>query len=184
MADWKQLLESAVNIQTELGNDVPSTAGNRAHGGSVNLNDINFDSIRLFDVLVTDPDLARWTRRLFRDGHFARAVEEAFKCLNNIVKNKSRSMTDGAPLMQHAFSADKPILKLNRLKSQSERDEQRGYMEMFAGAMRGIRNPRAHDHELEDHPEAALELLTIANHLIVRAKAATRARQVRRLRNL
>ena len=32
--------------------------------------------------------------------------------------------------------------------------------------MIGIRNPRAHEYDLEDSPEEALEMLVIASHLI------------------
>ena len=107
------------------------------------------------------------SRKLFADGHYARAVEEAFKYLNNAVKKKSGlTKKDGADLMRGAFSANSPVLKLNKFLSDTEKSEQRGYMEIFAGTMTGIRNPRAHDHELDDQPEAALEMLALANHLI------------------
>ena len=45
---------------------------------------------------------------------------------------------------------------------------------MFAGAMTGIRNPRAHEHELKDDPKVALELLALANHLMGELGAATK----------
>lgn len=119
-----------------------------------------------FDQLVTSDLLRQSSRALFVDGYYARAVEEAFKCLNNAVKDKSGDQRDGAPLMRAVFSPNAPILKLNPLQSPSERDEQQGYMDLFAGAMTGIRNPRAHEHSLVDAGEVALELLTLANHLM------------------
>jgi len=45
-------------------------------------------------------------------------------------------------------SEKKPLLSINGLKTSSERSEQLGYQMMLAGAMVGIRNPRAHDPEL------------------------------------
>ena len=118
--------------------------------------------------------LALASRKLFKDGHYARAVEEAFKCLNNLVKEKSKLPdAHGAGLMRTAFSPQNPILKLNDLLSKSQQDEQQGYMDIFAGAMTGIRNPRAHEHELVDEPEVALELLTLANHLMRKLEGAT-----------
>ena len=120
-----------------------------------------------FDQLVTSDLLRQSSRALFADGHYARAVEEAFKCLNNAVKEKSGDTArDGAPLMRTVFSPNAPILKLNTLQSQSDRDEQQGYMDIFAGSMTGIRNPRAHEHSLVDAAEVALELLVLANHLM------------------
>ena len=74
--------------------------------------------------------------------------------------------------MRKAFSAQSPIIQLNKLKSESEKNEQRGYMDIYAGVMSGIRNPRAHEHKLQDKPEEALELLVLANHLMRRLEAA------------
>ena len=133
------------------------------------------ESSNLFEELVTDNQLRQTSGPLFRDRHYARAVEEAFKYLNNAVKEKSgRTEGDGASLMQAVFSANAPILLLNAFQSKSEKDEQLGYMQIFAGSMTGIRNPRAHDHELVDEPDVALELLVLANHLMRQLNAATK----------
>lgn len=75
--------------------------------------------------------------------------------------------------MREAFSANSPTLKLNKFVSASEKDEQRGYMDIFAGTMIGIRNPRAHEHELDDEPEVALEILVLANHLMRKLNNST-----------
>ena len=129
-----------------------------------------------FEELVTDRQLRQVSGALFRDRHYARAVEEAFKYLNNAVKETSELATqDGAALMRSAFSAHSPVLFLNASQSQSERDEQLGYMEIFAGSMTGIRNPRAHDHHLTDEQDVALELLVLANHLMRKLASATKA---------
>ncbi len=131
--------------------------------------------LHLYDETITSPSLRNVSRALFRDRHYARSVEEAFKCLNNAVKDKSGlSSKDGADLMRRAFSANDPILILNGLSSTSERDEQRGYMEIYAGSMMGIRNPRAHDHQLNDHPKTALQLLVLANHLMDKLDVSAR----------
>ena len=126
-----------------------------------------------FDEVVTIPEFHGTIRKLFADGHYSRAVEDAFKCLNNAVKKKSRLSKDGASLMREAFSPNSPILKLNKFVSGSEKDEQRGYMDIFAGTMTGIRNPRAHEHELKDEPKVALEMLVLANHLMRKLNDST-----------
>ncbi len=126
-----------------------------------------------FDQIVGDDELRQTCRGLFLDGYYALAVEEAYKCLNNIVKDLTGlSELDGVPLMQRAFSPNNPMLRLNDLRTQSENDQQRGYMEMFAAVMTGIRNPRAHEHKYLDDPETALELLGLANHLVRIARSA------------
>ena len=135
------------------------------------------EGIRL-DAVVRDAELYRLVVRLFNDGHHARAVEEAFKYLNNLVKRRSAiEGQDGSGLMKRAFSRQDPVLKLNAGSSSSELDEQLGYMEILSGCMIGIRNPRAHEHDWEDSEERALELLTLANHLVERVKHATNTKR-------
>jgi len=137
------------------------------------------DLIGLYDILVKSKELRNATRKLFADGHYARAVEEAYKCVNNLVKFKSHLSNDGQELMTQAFSGKNPVLKLNELRTDSNRNEQLGYMLIFAGCMTGIRNPRAHEHELQDSPEIALEMLAWANHLI---RVINKAKRVRKLK--
>ena len=48
-------------------------------------------------------------------------------------------------------------------------------MDLFAGSMTGVRNPRAHEYKLTDEPEVALELLILANHLMRKLQAATKS---------
>ena len=141
----------------------------------------------LFDTVITDTDLRVATRTLYRDGHFARAVEEAFKFLNNAVKGRANdSIHDGPRLMHHVFDEKTPVLRLSRLRRQSEIDQQVGYKFMLAGAITGIRNPRAHEHTLADEADVALEMLVIANHLmrVVRSSTRTRRRRARRVATL
>ncbi|MCX6345269.1 MAG: TIGR02391 family protein [Armatimonadetes bacterium] len=130
----------------------------------------------LFDLLVTEPEIVACCRQLFADGHYALAVEEAFKCLNNYIKLKAKSSDDGSALMKSVFSVKAPKLKLSHLKTTSEKNEQLGYMEIYSGCMTGIRNPRAHAHRHKDALEVTLELVVWANHLMRRARMAKRAR--------
>jgi len=133
------------------------------------------DYVGYFDILITSQPLRSVTRRLYVDGHYAQAVEEAYKCLNHTVKVKSKLSSDGADLMQQVFSEKSPVLRLNDLRTMSQRDEQTGYMMILAGCMRGIRNPRAHESGLWDSPDTALEFLVWANHLM---KVVDRAKRV------
>ena len=130
---------------------------------------------QMFDRLVTNDPLRQATRTRFRSRNFADAVEAAFKCVDNAVKEKSGlSDKGGSDLMFTAFNEKNPVLKLNELHSTTDRNEQEGYKHLFAGAMTGIRNPRAHEHELKDDPKVALELLAFANHLMGKLGAATK----------
>lgn len=134
----------------------------------------------LLDELVTEPELREEVRQLYLDGHYSQAVEEGFKFLNNLVRRRTGSSADGAPLMTTAFSPKGPLLRLNDLKTTSQKDQQQGYMHMLEGAMIGIRNPRAHDHRHADEPRNALELLAFCNHLVRTVSSARRARRSKR----
>lgn len=124
-----------------------------------------------YDVMITNKSLRLKTEKLFKDGHHARAVEEAYKLIDNLVKKHaglSGENLTGAKLMQKVFGVDNPLLKLNAGASTSEKDEQLGYMMIFSGCMTGIRNPRAHETDWEDTEQRSLQLLSFANHLIER----------------
>ena len=161
--DSRRLLTLARTIQREADENGVGPTQHSLESVSVGLAPLSVK----FDAAVTYESLRSASRELFLDRHYARAVEAALKCLNNEVKSKSgRPDLDGDKLMRKVFSANSPILALNSLQSTSETDEQRGYMDLFAGAWTGIRNPRAHEHRLEDDPDVALEMLVFANHLM------------------
>ena len=67
--------------------------------------------------------------------------------------------------MKQVFSAKSPIIKLNSGVSQSEQDEQLGYMEIYSGCMTASEIQVSHEHEWEDSetkgPYNCLELQTI-----------------------
>lgn len=104
----------------------------------------------------------------FANGHYADAVEAAMKALNNevrkIAKARGAPEMDGVQLMHTAFSPSKPVIVLGDLSTQSGRDTQQGFMEMFAGAMSAIRNPKAHDNVVISS-ERAIHLLFVASTL-------------------
>lgn len=136
------------------------------------------DPLELFDRLITVPKIRQATRELYQNGYYALAVEECYKCLCNLVKNRSKLLgksgkpLDGWDLMVQVFDEKNPILALNALKTESDENEQRGYRFIFAGVMAGIRNPRAHHHTYMDEADRALEMLAWGNHLAAKLKSA------------
>jgi uncharacterized protein (TIGR02391 family) len=126
----------------------------------------------VLDSTILDAELRQTCIRLYSDGHYARSVEEAYKCLNNVVKSISGLHVDGSALMKAAFSVSKPHIKLNDLGNESQRCEQLGFMEILSGCMTGIRNPRAHDHLWSDDPESALLLIKFADFLILKIRTS------------
>jgi uncharacterized protein (TIGR02391 family) len=71
---------------------------------------------------------------------------------------------DGSKLMERVFNPSNPVLRFNDLADDSDRDEQRGYMMLFSGAVAGLRNPRAHK-LTQDDAERALEFIAFVSLL-------------------
>ncbi len=121
-------------------------------------------AIRAYSNLDLHPEIARAASGLYQDGHYANAIEDAVKALNAYVRYRSGVQFDGATLMQTVFSPKTPVLRFNDLQDESDRNEQQGFMMMFAGAVAGLRNPRAHK-LIKDDPERALEFIAFVSLL-------------------
>ena len=131
-------------------------------------------TLKAYEGLELHPAIERAAGQLFRDGHYANAVEDAVKALNALVRlNSGIEDKDGAALMEFVFSPKNPVLKFNNLLDASEIDEQKGFMMMFSGAVAGLRNPRAHK-IIKDDPEMAVEFIAFISLL---AKLADKARK-------
>lgn len=124
-----------------------------------------------FDERNIHPTISVVSLKLFDDGHFAQATFEAFKYLDNQVKQLSALNESGHKLMMNAFAEKEPKIKLNALTTTSEVDEQMGYRYIFAGAMSAIRNPRGHDN-LFDPIDLCLDHLSFASVLLRRLEKA------------
>ena len=85
--------------------------------------------------------------------------------VRELYKQKSGDDRDGANLMLTAFSVKNPVLRFKSSSSYSDNDVQEGYMHMFAGAMKGIRNPKSHENETITK-EDALRKLAFASMLL------------------
>jgi len=78
--------------------------------------------LKAYDGLELHYAINDASSQLFRDGHYANAVEDAIKALNAFVMMRSGvDDKDGSKLMEFVFSPSKPILKMNDLKDQSSK---------------------------------------------------------------
>lgn len=121
------------------------------------------------------PSISGLCKSRFDAGHFADSIETAFKHINQTVKIKVKKKTgnelDGSSLMNSAFSPKTPIISLDDLSTESGRNIQTGYMQIFAGSMTGIRNPKAHDIINIDR-ERAIHFLFLASLLMYKLDGA------------
>ena len=120
----------------------------------------------IFQEINLNRDIYRAAIKLFEDGHYANAIENAFKVLESKVKIRSgRNDLHGTDLMQTVFSPKNPILKFNTLQNDSEISEQQGMMFLYSGLISALRNPRAHN-IIEDTPQMAIEIISFINLLV------------------
>lgn len=121
----------------------------------------------LWDLI--HPIVTKVARGRFDANHFADAIEAVLKEINSIIKTKVKALTgsefDGAELMYRAFSPKNPLIKLDDLSTVSGTNIQQGYMQLFAGSMIGIRNPKAHENVVIDK-NRAIHFLFLASLLM------------------
>lgn len=118
------------------------------------------------------PSFPKKVRKLFDDGHYSEATFEALKFLDKRVQAIAGSRESGFKLMMSVFGGDSPKLKLTGLTDDSQIDEQKGYQFVFAGIMSAIRNPKGHEHSIEDDLDTCLDHLTIVSALFRRLEDA------------
>lgn len=121
--------------------------------------------IHSFDERKFHKSIVFASRKLFVSKHYSQAIFEVCKLLNKRVQELSGSELDGKKLMLDVFSVNNPKLKFNNVINQSEKDEQEGFMHIFAGVMHGIRNPKGHEIINLKDPYRALEYLGLLSLL-------------------
>lgn len=108
------------------------------------------------------------SRKLFVGGHNKDAVRAAIQSVHNRVKRLSGLRDeDGQALMARAFDDKNPALQMSDLSTTSECDEHAGTRFLMMGAVRGLRNPRAHEDYWQPDEDVAsvLECLAFASLL-------------------
>jgi uncharacterized protein (TIGR02391 family) len=123
-------------------------------------------------VAALHPEVRLAADRLVEGNHMGAAILEAFKAVNNRVKAVTGLDADGTDLMGKAFGGATPRLLLADQSTQTGRDVQAGFLQLFSGAVRGIRNPNAHELFTALDDNEALEQLTLASLLMHRLDAA------------
>jgi uncharacterized protein (TIGR02391 family) len=113
----------------------------------------------------THPEVLKYcTQELLTRSYF-HAMAEAVKGVMQRIRDLSGCTGDTAALIDDAFSLgthNEPPLKINRLATSTERDEQKGFANLLKGLSGLYRNPVAHDPRLLRTVTDAelLELLT------------------------
>ncbi len=118
------------------------------------------------------PLIQKSSKKLFVDGSYANAAADAFIEINARVKKLFHKLRpndpvpDGADAMNKVFSKNNPMIKFCDLTDDTGMNTQLGYMQMLAGAMSALRNPKAHSNDVVISREEAMRRLMYASMLM------------------
>lgn len=111
------------------------------------------------------PQIKRVSKALFDGGHFANAAEDAFIEINDRVKKlyaivkPNMPIPDGDSAMTTVFTPNNPLILFDDINTDTGKNVQKGYMQMFAGAISALRNPKAHANIKIEEDEARRRLI-------------------------
>lgn len=125
------------------------------------------------------PLVQKSSKKLYEDGHFANAAEDAFIELNSRAKAiykklvpNAKVLPDGTDLMHKLFSGNPPLCPVCDTSTESGDNYQQGFHFMTAGAMSALRNPKAHSNDEVLTAEEAMRRLMFASMLMCKLDEA------------
>lgn len=151
------------------GAKAPSTAGAAA---SNNSGAATASNAKIGFAELLHPAIHEHSFQHYLNGHYREAVLNSIVAVFDLIRERTGLDLDGANLATEAFSLDRARLILSEIKSESGKNDQKGFMQIFSGAYLGIRNPKAHSlvHDL-DKTKAA-QYLVFASLLARRVQEA------------
>lgn len=112
----------------------------------------------------------------YRDGHLRDAVLNSVIAVFDLIRLKTGLTEDGDRLVCKVLSTQDPYLILSELGTESGRNDQTGFIQIFQGAYKGIRNPKAHSLEHDLTEQKAAQYLVFASLLARRIDEAQLAK--------
>lgn len=114
---------------------------------------LGYEPHRMFNALHGDKRLE------FRDPHserhvdvfldqsqiYTKAIEDAVHYMSDVLRERADAEGDGVSLVGQALGGDNPRLRINRFQTETEKSEQRGFLQLLSGIYLAIRNPRSHE---------------------------------------
>lgn len=108
----------------------------------------------------------------YRAGHLRDSVLNAFTAVFDLIRARTKLDMDGAKLAGQVFSVNAPRLILSEIETESGRNDQAGFLQIYQGAYIGVRNPKAHSLQNDLTEEKAAQYLVFASLLARRVDEA------------
>ena len=130
------------------------------------------------------PDGLRYCREELLVDNYFHAVFEATKSVADKIRTLSGLSTDGSELVDDAFAFKSgiPYLALSSLRTESEKSEQKGFMNLLKGLFGTFRNTAAHAPKIswKIEEQDALDILSLVSLVHRRLDSATCAKAIYR----
>lgn len=128
------------------------------------------------------PKIMKSSQKLYLDGHYANAAEDAFIEVNDHLKKiyqklnpDEEKIPDGVDLMHKIIGEQNAnFLRVGNPNTETGRNIQQGYHFMLAGAMSALRNPKAHSNDEKLSAEEAMRRLMFASMLMYKIDEAVK----------
>jgi uncharacterized protein (TIGR02391 family) len=120
----------------------------------------------------------------YQSGNYSGAVVDSIHFVTELIRDRTGLDGDGQELVGKAVGGQNPLLKVNKLQTESERNEQKGVHNLLIGLYQGIRNPRSHGKYADtvDDADSIILFINFLLKMIDRAKAPfEKARMVKLL---
>ena len=127
------------------------------------------------------PDVLKYCKEELVVDNYFHAVFEATKSVADKIRKITGLQSDGASLVDEAFSFKEiPHLALNSLQSESEKSEQKGFMNFLKGLFGTFRNTTAHAPKItwQIAEIDALDILSMVSLIHRRLDKATQAKRI------
>ena len=109
----------------------------------------------------------------FQDGHYRNAVLDSVIAVFDLIRKRTGLLEDGDELIGKAFSLNRPYLVLSEIETDSGKNDQKGFMQIFKGVYQGVRNPKAHSLTNDLSQTQAAQYLVFSSLLARRIEEAT-----------
>jgi uncharacterized protein (TIGR02391 family) len=125
-------------------------------------------------IVQTDIDDDLWAaiEARYQNGDYTGAIQDCFVFLGNLLRDKADVSADGVDLVNKAFSESSPKIKVNKLETQSDADEQKGIGNLLRGLYQSVRNPRSHE-KYNDSEQSAIAVISFVSYLVVKIRGST-----------
>lgn len=115
-----------------------------------NFNDKNFNK-----------ELVNAVGNRLQNDNYEDAVKQALLFLTDVFREKSGLIGDGDTLVTKALSPNSPLIKINKLNDDTDKNEQKGVMYLSQGIYTAFRNPLNHSIHTKISEKECMRQLTI-----------------------